>query len=125
MGSGAGRSRGRGGLRADLVEAGGAVDRAVVPRLERHHGLAATAVADRRVVLAGAGGAARGPRALRGGAARGAALGVVGQPLAAEELLLARREDERVTAVPARQRTVLEHPSRPPMLPTLSRIGLA
>ena len=38
--------------RADLVEAGAAVDRAVVPRLERHHRLAAAAVADGRVVLA-------------------------------------------------------------------------
>src|SRR3954453_24171764 len=105
-----GTLRGDRGLGADLVEARAAVDGPVVPGLERHHGLAAATVAHRRVGLA------RSPGAhvsglLRCRAARRAPLRVVGEALAGEEGLLTGREHERLTAIAAGQRPILEHPS--------------
>lgn len=94
---------------SDLVEAATAVDGPVVPWRERDHRLAATRRADRRVVLTRS---PDGPSSLRGGAARWASLWIVDQPLASEEGLFPRREDERLTTIPAGERAILEHPLR-------------
>src|SRR5262245_30146911 len=104
-----GRGRHADEARPDLVEAAAAIDRSIVPWGEWDHRLAAARRADRGVVFAGP---AHGPGTLRGGSARWAALGIVHEPLAGEEGLFPRREDERLTAIPAGERTVLEHPLR-------------
>src|SRR5215218_9291517 len=101
---------GDGGVGLHLVEAGAAVDGAVVARLERDHRLAPTAVADGGVVLTRSAGAPC-PRVLRRRPAARTSLRVVGQALACKKRLFAGREDERLAAIAAGQRTILEHPS--------------
>ena len=68
--------------RTHLVEARAAVHRAIVARREGHHGLPAAGTAHRGVELARA---FPGPRALGRGAARRAALRIVGEALARVE----------------------------------------
>ncbi len=112
-------SDGRGRLQRacpDLVEAGAAIHRPIVPRRERHHGLTSTRAADRRVELAWSFVVAR---PLRCGAARRTALRVVDQALAGIEGLLASGEDELLAAVATGQCSILVHDLR--TLPTLGR----
>ena len=84
----------------DLVEAGAAVDRAIVPWRERHDGLPPAGSAHRGMELARplprSGPLGRSP-------ARRAALRIVGQALARIEGLFAGGEDELLRAIPARQ----------------------
>jgi len=99
----------------DLVEARTAIDRSIIPRRERHDGLTPTGPADRGMEFARALGGA-GPLGDR--PARRAALGVVGQPLAGKEGLLASREAELLGTIATGQAAVLVHP-----LQTLLRSG--
>src|SRR5436190_11165179 len=92
--------------RADLVEAGAAVHRPIIPWRERHHSLTTTAAADRRVELAGT---ADGPGPLRHSPARWAPLGVVQEPFAREEGLFATRKHKLTCAVAAGEGSILEH----------------
>jgi hypothetical protein len=79
-----------------LVEAAAAVDRAVIPRNERHHRVGSALRADNSVHLAGV--ASRSlPSACS--AASGATLRLVHQTLLCKELLLAHREHELLCAV--------------------------
>src|SRR5436190_5557184 len=91
---------------ADLVETGAAVDRSVVARSERDHGLPAAAAADRGVELAGS---TDGSSALGDRPTGRTSLGVVEQALAREERLLAAGKDELACAISAGEATVLEH----------------
>ena len=91
----------------NLVEAGTAVDGPVVPWREWHDGLAPAGPADRGMELPRA---VRRAGALRDRSAGRAALGVVGQPLAGKEGLLARGEAELLRAVATGQTPVLVHP---------------
>jgi len=92
--------------RSDLVKAGAAIDRSIVARCERDDRLAPTRTADRRVKLARS--VVR-PGALGDRSARGASLWVVGQPLALEERLFPRGEDELLGAVSTGQGAVVIH----------------
>ena len=106
-GRGASDRDGRGGRgRPDLVEAGAAVDRPVVARSKRDHGLATTAAADGGMELARS---ADGSGALGDSPTGRTSLGVVEQPLAREERLLTAGEDELACAIAANEATVLEH----------------
>src|SRR3954471_5518345 len=91
---------------ADLVEAGAAVHRPVVPRCERNNRLTAAASADRGVELTRA---ADGPSSLCDRSARRAPLRIIQQAFAREEGLLAAREDEFTRAVTAGEGPILEH----------------
>jgi hypothetical protein len=93
--------------RPDLVEARTAVHGAIVPRRKRYDGLTPTGPADRGMELAWS--LAR-ASALGDRPAGGTTLGVVGQPLAGEECLLAGREAELLGAIATGQATVLVHP---------------
>jgi len=90
-----------------LVEAGAAIDGSIVPWRERYDGLTPAGPADRGMELSWALVRAG---ALGGRSARRAALGVVGQPLAGKEGLLAGREAELLGAVATGQTPVLVHP---------------
>src|SRR3954453_17220229 len=106
-----GRARGfRQCPRSDLVEAGAAIDRTVVPRRERYDGLTPAGPADRGVELARA--VAR-AGALGDRPARRAPLGVVGQPLAGKEGLFAGRGAELLGTVATGQAAVLVPPLQP------------
>src|SRR6478752_913840 len=103
-----GRARGGGqGPRPDLVEARTAIHGSVVPGRERYDGLTPAGPADRGVELARTL-ARAGPLGDR--PARRASLGVVGQPLAGKERLLAGREAELLGTVATGQAAVLVHP---------------
>ena len=93
---------------ADPVEARAAVDRAVVPGGERDHRLGAAGAADRGMELADPLGAG----ALRRGATRRTAGGIVHEPLRGEEGLLACREGEGVSAVATVESAVFVHRSK-------------
>jgi hypothetical protein len=90
----------------NLVEAGAAVDRPIVPGSERDHRLATATAADRGVEFARS---PDGPSALGDGPTRGTSLGVVEETLAGEEGLLSTREGELTCAIAAREAAVLEH----------------
>ena len=92
---------------SDLVEARAAIDGSIVPRREWHDGLTPAGPAHRGMKLSWALG---GASALGDRSAGRTPLGVVGQPLAREEGLLAGREDELLGAIATGQSTVLVHP---------------
>ena len=102
-----GRRAGRQDACSDLVEAAAAIHGSIVARSEGDHRLAAAGRTNGGVILARS---ADGARSFRGGPARRATLRVVHQPLAREEGLFPRREDERLTAIAAGECAVLEHP---------------
>src|SRR4029453_11962495 len=97
-GFGVGLDRDRRGQRpgSDLVEARAAIDRSIVARREWNDGLPPAGSADRRVELSRA---LVGAGALGDRSTRRAPLGVVRQPLAGKERLLARREGELLPAI--------------------------
>ena len=108
LGGRSGRGNGSGcGSRADLVEAGAAVDRPIVTGSERNGGLPTALAADGGVVLAGSSGSSG---ALGHSPAAWAALRIVLETLAHEERLLSGGEEKLLVAVPAGQRPVLVHP---------------
>src|SRR6185503_19659450 len=105
-----------------LVEAGAAIDGSIVPWRERYDGLTPAGPADRGMELSRA--LVR-TGALGGRSARRAALGVVGQPLAGKEGLLAGREAELLGTVATGQATVLVHPLQPSSARTPERTRTA
>ncbi len=93
--------------RPDLVEAGAAIDGAIVPGRERHHCLAPATATNRGVELPRS---ASRSSALCDRPASWTTLWVVQQTLATEKGLLAAGEDEFLRAIATGQRSILIHP---------------